>query len=292
VNDYPYADRFTVNRGLPESGRPRADVLAEMREMATEEDAFWETGKISGTMYCGDHEHYEFLNEAFGMYAHVNALQRDMCPSQTKYEGEVIAMALDLMHADAVTDGTPAGLVTTGGTGSILHALVAYREHARETRGVTQPNFVKPETGHAAFDKGCHLFGIELRVAPVDPATTAVDLDAVAGLIDENTIAIMGSAGNYAYGTIDPIAELAALASEKGVGMHVDACLGGFILPFAEDAGLKIPEFDFRVPGVTTISADTHKYGYAFKGSSTLLFRDKALRNAQYFHLLDWSGGT
>ena len=186
------------------------------------------------------------------MYAHVNALQRDMCPSQTKYEGEVIAMALDLMHADAVTDGEtddqPAGLVTTGGTGSILHALIAYREHARETRGITQPNFVKPETGHAAFDKGCHLFGIELRVAPVDPKTTLVDVDAIAELIDENTIAIMGSAGNYAYGTIDPIAELAALAIERGVGMHVDACLGGFILPFAEDAGLEDPRVRLPSP--------------------------------------------
>jgi sphinganine-1-phosphate aldolase len=295
VNDYPYADEYAVNRTFPDHGRPRADVLAEMQEMATREDAFWETGKVSGTMYCGDHEHYEFLGEAFGMFAHVNALQRDMCPSQTKFEGEIIAMALDLMHASAVTDGDPAGMVTTGGTGSILHALVAYREHARETRGVTRPNFVKPETGHAAFDKGCHLFGIELRKAPVDPATTLVDVDAVADLIDENTIAVMGSAGNYAYGTVDPIADLAALAVDRGVGMHVDACLGGFILPFAEELqselGVKIPEFDFRVPGVTTISADTHKYGYAFKGSSALLFRDKALRNAQYFHLLDWSGG-
>ena len=181
--------------------------------------------------------------------------------------------------------------MTTGGTGSILHALVAYREHARETRGVTRPNFVKPETGHAAFDKGCHLFGIELRVAPVDPKTTLADVDAMAELVDDQTIAIMGSAGNYAYGTVDPIAELAALASERGVGMHVDGCLGGFILPFGQELGYDIPVFDFRVPGVTSISADTHKYGYAFKGSSTLLFRDKALRNAQYFHLLDWSGG-
>jgi sphinganine-1-phosphate aldolase len=303
VNDFPYAERFTVNRTLPEHGRSRAEVLAEMRAMADEEDAFWETGKVSGTMYCGDHEHYDFLSDAFGMFAHVNALQRDMCPSQTKFEGEVIAMALDLMHAEAVTDGPsgdePAGLVTTGGTGSILHALVAYREHARETRGVTRPNFVKPETGHAAFDKGCHLFGIELRVAPVDPRTTLADVDAMAALVDDQTIAIMGSAGNYAYGTIDPIEQLAALAQERGVGMHVDGCLGGFILPFGEElagepgSGLRldIPLFDFRVPGVTSISADTHKYGYAFKGSSTLLFRDKALRQAQYFHLLDWSGG-
>jgi glutamate/tyrosine decarboxylase-like PLP-dependent enzyme len=295
VNDFPYADRYAVNRTLPSSGRPRADVLAEMQAMATEEDAFWETGKVSGTMYCGDHEHYDFLGQAFGMFAHVNALQRDMCPSQTKFEGEVIAMALDLMHAEAVTDGPtddqPAGLVTTGGTGSILHALVAYREHARETRGVTRPNFVKPETGHAAFDKGCHLFGIELRIAPVDPKTTLADVDAMAELIDDQTIAIMGSAGNYAYGTVDPIAELAELASSRGVGMHVDGCLGGFILPFGQELGYDIPVFDFRLPGVTSISADTHKYGYAFKGSSTLLFRDKALRKAQYFHLLDWSGG-
>ena len=184
------------------------------------------------------------------MFAHVNALQRDMCPSQTKFEGEVIAMALDLMHAEAVTDGQtgdqPAGLVTTGGTGSILHALIAYREHARETRGVTRPNFVKPETGHAAFDKGCHLFGIELRVAPVDPKTTLADVDAMSELVDDQTIAIMGSAGNYAYGTVDPIAELAALASSRGVGMHVDGCLGGFILPVR--AGARLPHPRVRLP--------------------------------------------
>src|SRR5512139_1164794 len=110
MGDFPYADRFTVNRTLPEQGRPRADVLAELHAMAEEEDAFWESGKCSGTMYSGDHEHYRFLDEAFGLFAHVNILQRDMCPSATKFEGEVIAMALDLMHADAGTDATPAGL--------------------------------------------------------------------------------------------------------------------------------------------------------------------------------------
>src|SRR3954466_13301507 len=119
---FPYEDRFAVNHTLPEKGRPREEILAELATMAEEEDAFWETGKVSGTMYCGDHEHYAFLNEAFGMFAHVNILQRDMCPSATKFEGEVIAMALDLMHADAIADGRPAGMVTTGGTGSILHA--------------------------------------------------------------------------------------------------------------------------------------------------------------------------
>jgi len=259
--------------------------------MAKEEDAFWETGKCSGTMYCGDHEHYDFMNEAFGLFAHVNVLQRDMCPSATKFEAEILSMALDLFHADAVTDGEPAGLVTTGGTGSILHAVLAYREQAAG-RGVTRPNFVKPETGHPAFDKACHLFGVERRTAPTDPGTTTVDVTAVADLIDDQTIAVMGSACNYPYGTIDPIPELGELAQARGVGLHVDGCLGGFILPFGQELGVEpIPTFDFRVPGVTSISADTHKYGYAFKGSSTLLFRDKALRNGQYFFVSGWTGG-
>jgi len=291
MSEYPYADRFPVVRGLPQEGRPADDILAELTAMATEEDAFWETGKVSGTMYSGDHAHYAFLTEAFSRFAHSSALQRDLCPSATKFEGEIIAMVLDLMHASAVEDSEPAGMMTMGGTGSILHALLAYRDDARARRGITAPNLVKAETGHPAFNKGAHMFGIELRTVPVDPATTTVDPAVMAEEIDENTIALVGSAGNYPYGTIDPIADLGALALERGVGLHVDACLGGFILPFGEELGYDIPPFDFRVPGVTTISADTHKYGYAFKGSSTLVFRDKRLRNAQYFHLVDWSGG-
>ncbi|HEX7133824.1 MAG TPA: aminotransferase class I/II-fold pyridoxal phosphate-dependent enzyme, partial [Iamia sp.] len=291
ANDHPYAERYGVNRRIPEQGIPRQQVLAELREMATEEDRSWETGQVSGTMYCGDHEHYDFLNEAFGMYAHVNALQRDICPSQTRFEGEIIAMTLDMLHAEAVTDTEPVGIVTTGGTGSILHALIAYRDHGAQTRGITRPNFVKPETGHPAFDKGCHLFGIEVRNAPIDPETTQVDVAAMAELIDDQTIAIMGSACNYGYGTIDPMSELSDLALEKGVGLHVDGCLGGFILPWGQELGWDIPVFDFRLPGVTSISADTHKYGYGFKGSSVLAFRDKALRDGQYFFLTDWTGG-
>lgn len=296
MSDFPYADRFPVHRTLPATGRDRAEVLAELDTMAREEDATWETGKISGTMYCGDHDHYAFLSEAFAKFAHVNALQRNLCPSQTKFEGEIIAMVLDLMHADAVTGTTPAGLVTSGGTFSILHAILAYREYAAATRGISAaggrlPNLVKPETAHPAFDKACHLFGIENRTVPVDPTTTLVDPATVAEAIDDNTIAIIGSAGNYPYGTIDPIAELGALALARGVGLHVNGCLGGFILPFGEELGYGIPAFDFRVPGVTSISADTHKYGYAFKGSSVVVFSDKAIRNAQYFHQLGWSGG-
>ena len=194
--------------------------------------------------------------------------------------------------ADAVTDGEPVGLLTTGGTGSIMHAVLAMRETAAAKRGVTRPNFVKPETAHPAFDKACHLFGIELRKAPINPQTTEVDVDWVADNIDENTIALMGSACNYGYGTIDDIEALSDLALETGIGLHVDGCLGGFILPFGQELGYEnIPVFDFRLPGVTSISADTHKYGYAFKGTSTVLFRDKAWRNSQYFFLTDWTGG-
>ncbi|HYN57474.1 MAG TPA: aspartate aminotransferase family protein [Motilibacterales bacterium] len=291
MSDFPYAGRFPVLRGLPDTGRPHEEVLAELAEMAREEDAFWETGKVSGTMYSGDHEHYAFLAQAFGRFAHASALQRDLCPSATRFEGEVIAMVLDLMHASAVEDGEPVGMMTTGGTGSILHALLAYREDAAKRRGIHRPNVVKPETAHPAFDKGCHLFGIECRTVPVDPATTLVDPQAMAAAMDGNTIVLVGSAGNYPYGTVDPIADLAALALERGVGMHVDACLGGFILPFGEELGYDIPAFDFRVPGVTSISADTHKYGYAFKGSSVVVFRDRSLRNSQYFHVAGWSGG-
>jgi glutamate/tyrosine decarboxylase-like PLP-dependent enzyme len=290
-HDYPYAERFGVNRSLPDRGRPRQEVLAELAEMAHLEDRSWESGKCSGTMYCGDHEHYDFQNQAFGLFAHVNALQRDICPSSTRFEGEIIAMALDLMHAEGVDGSTPSGLVTTGGTGSILHAVLSYREHAAATRDVSRPNLIKPETAHPAFDKACHLFGVELRRAPVDPETTRADLDWISEHIDDQTIAIVGSACNYGYGTIDPIAEMGELALRSGVGLHVDACLGGWILPFGRELGYDIEVFDFRVPGVTSISADTHKYGYALKGTSTLLFRDKALRNSQYFFLTDWTGG-
>jgi sphinganine-1-phosphate aldolase len=291
MNGNHFTERAGVYRGLPEHGRPRAEVLSELAQIAAEEDAFWETGKCSGTMYCGDHEHYRFLNEAFGRFAHVNALQRDMCPSMTKFEGEIIAMTLDVLGAGAVTDGSPAGLVTTGGTGSILHAVLAYRDWARSERGITAPNLIKPETGHPAFDKACHLFGVELRRAPVDPVTTQVDVQWVADHIDDQTIAVIGSACNYGYGTIDPIEELSELVLQRGTGLHVDSCLGGFILPFGRRLGYDIPVYDFQLPGVTSISADTHKYGYSFKGSSVVAFRNRELRNAQYFYLTDWSGG-
>jgi len=289
MSDFPYADRFLVHRTMPEEGTARADVLATMSYMSETENAAWESGQCSGTMYCGDHGHYDFLNEDFSYFSYVNSLQRDMCPSSTKFEAEVIAMTLDMLNASALSDSSAVGLVTSGGSGSIAHAILAYREY--NTDKVGRPNVIKPETAHPAFDKACHLFGVELRVAPIDPITTQVDTDWVKKNIDKNTVALIGSACNYGYGTIDPITELGQIALEHEIGLHVDGCLGGFILPFGRELGYDIAPFDFAVPGVTTISADTHKYGYALKGTSVLCFADQALRNSQYFYQPDWSGG-
>ena len=291
---FPYAERFGVNRRLPEKGRPRDEILGEIRTMAEEEDTSWRSGKCSGTMYHGDLEHYEFLGEAFKPYAHTNVLQRDMCPSATRFEREVFAMELDLFRGPAVAehhpDETPCGVVTSGGTDSIVSAVLAYRDHARAERGIERPNLVLPDTAHPAFHKGAHMFGVDVRMIPVGESTR-VDAADVAQAVDDQTVAIVGSAGNYPYGTVDPIAELSDVASERGVGLHVDGCLGGFILPWGQELGLDIPVFDFRLPGVTTISADTHKYVYGLKGTSTLLFRNKTLRQYQYFFQTDWKGG-
>jgi glutamate/tyrosine decarboxylase-like PLP-dependent enzyme len=289
MSEYPYADQFEMHRTLPEHGTEQDAILAMLASMSETENRVWETGQCSGTMYCGDHDHYDFLNKAFANFSYVNSLQRDMCPSSTKFEAEIIAMTLDLMGASAINASVPGGLVTSGGSASIAHAMLAYRESTNAT--TARPNVIKPETAHPAFDKACHLFGIELRVAPVDPITTQVDVEWVKSHIDRNTVAIVGSAGNYGYGTVDPIRELGAIALEHEIGLHVDGCLGGFILPFGRELGYDIEAFDFSVPGVTTISADTHKYGYALKGTSVLCFADERLRNSQYFYLTDWSGG-
>ena len=287
MSDFPYADQFEIHRVLPEEGTDREEILEALRTMSRRENPVWEGGQCSGTMYCGDHDHYDFLNEAFSQFSYVNALQRDMCPSMTKFEAEIVAMTLDLLGAEQ--ESTSAGLVTSGGSSSIAHAVLAYRDFNHQR--TDHPNIIKPETAHPAFNKAGHLFGVEVRVAPVDPDTTQVDLAWVSDHIDQDTVAVIGSACNYGYGTVDPIGALGALALDHGIGLHVDGCLGGFILPFARELGYDIEPFDFTVPGVTTMSADTHKYGYALKGTSVLCFKDRALRDSQFFYLTDWSGG-
>lgn len=294
---FPYADRYGMQKGFADKGMDKDLILSQVNEMSQEEDSGWEDGQCSGTMYSGDHEHYEFLNQVFSKFSHVNALQRDMCPSQSRFESEIMAMTLELFNGDAVSEHDETqkacGALSSGGSESIINAMLVYRDKAKAEKGITEPELIMPETAHAAFNKGGHYFGIKIITAPVDPVTTLVDLDFVESHINKNTIAIVGSACNYPYGTIDPIEKLSDIAVKHDVGLHVDACLGGFILTWGQRLGYdNIPVFDFRLPGVTSISADTHKYGYGLKGSSVIMYRDKSFRQHQYFMMPDWSGGT
>jgi glutamate/tyrosine decarboxylase-like PLP-dependent enzyme len=279
--------------GFDERGLGAEAVIRELDAIARAEDGVWADGRCSGTIYCGDRAVYDLIAEAFGRFSYVNVLQRDMCPSQTRFESEIIAMTLDMMHGDAARARglEPCGVIGSGGSESILSAIYTHREWGRAVKGIGAPEMILPETAHVAFDKGAHYFGVKVIPAPVDPKTTLVDVDFVRAHIGPRTVLLVGSAGNYPYGTIDPIAALSDLAVDHDVGLHVDGCLGGFILPWGEALGYDIPAFDFRLPGVTTISADTHKYGYGPKGTSVLLFRDKRLRRHQYFARPDWKGG-
>lgn len=286
---YPYRKRFEVIRGMPETGRSRDEVLSELRWMAEHEDEMGFAGRMSGSVYHGDVEHYRFLVEAYGLFAHANVLQRDVYPSATKFEAEIVAMCLDMLHGQAAPDAC--GVLTSGGSESLITQMVTYRDAARAGRGVTEPEIILPVTGHCSLDKGAHYFGIKLVPAPVGE-DFKVDVDWVADHVTPNTVALFGSAGNYPHGLIDDISALGRIAQEHGIGLHVDGCLGGFILPWGERLGYPVPPFDFRVPGVTSISVDPHKFGYGLKGTSVLLYASKELRRHQYFTAPQWPGGT
>ncbi len=291
---YPYRRTTHTHRQVPERPESRESVRELVADLAAREDAQGDAGRVSGSIYSGDHEHYAFLNEVFGHFSHANVLQRDMYPSSTKFEAEIVAMTAAMLGSREAAASDPStdvcGVLTSGGTESLITALYTYRERARAERGVTEPNVVLPVTAHVALDKGAHWMGIELRKAPLRSDWLA-DVDAMADLVDDRTIALVGSAGNYGHGLIDPIEELGALAVDRGIGLHVDGCLGGFLLPWGERLGYPVPRFDFRVPGVTSISADTHKYGYALKGTSVLLYRSRELRRHQWFTAAEWPGG-
>ena len=286
IDFYPYRNRFKTYHRFESQGRDREDILGELRTMATEEDRIGDAGRVSGSIYHGGHDHYAFLTEAFRLFAHANVLQRDMYPSATKLEAEIVAMTRSMLNSDERV----AGVVTFGGTESLIDPLLAYRDHARAERGISEPEVIIPVTAHVALLKGGHMLGIKMLRAPLGD-DSRVDVGWVRAHINANTIAIVGSAPHYAHGVIDPIEDLGQVALEHGIGLHVDGCLGGFILPWGEKLGYRIPRFDFRVPGVTSISADTHKYGYALKGTSVLLYRDAGLRKYQYFNFPDWPGG-
>jgi glutamate/tyrosine decarboxylase-like PLP-dependent enzyme len=294
IDFYPYRSRFRTYERFEPDGRDRQSILDELATMASEEDRIADQGRVSGSIYHGGHDHYAFLTEVFRLFAHSNVLQRDMYPSATKLEAEIVAMTASMLHGDSVPQHHPGehacGVVTFGGTESLINPMLVYRDRGRAEKGITEPEVIIPVTAHVALEKGAHMLGIKLLKAPLRDDFKA-DVDWIRRHVTKNTVAIVGSAPNYAHGLIDPIDELAQIAAERDIGMHVDGCLGGFILPWGERLGYKIPRFDFRVPGVTSISADTHKYGYALKGTSVLLYRNSSLRKYQYFNFTDWPGG-
>lgn len=292
---FPYKDIYPVNRSMPEKSTPREEVLRQIKEMHARESAPWKGGKISGSFYHGDQDHYDFLNETFSYYSQVNSIQRDVCPSLTKYEGEIIAMTLDIFNGDAVQKRNPAqkavGSLTTGGTDSIFQSVYVHREWALDKKNIERPEILLPVSAHPAFFKAAHYLNVKAVTIPLD-ANFQVDLKEMESKINANTIMMVGSAGNYGHGIIDPIEQLSEMALKHGIGLHVDGCLGGFILAWAQPLGIECPVFDFRLPGVTAMSADTHKYGYSLKGTSTVLFSSEELRRYQYYTTADWPGGV
>jgi sphinganine-1-phosphate aldolase len=291
----PYKGRFQEYHALPAKGRDKDEIINELSGMAEEENAKWSSGQVSGTFYHAGDEHRAFLNKIFALFSHENTIQFDLCPSMFKMESEIIAMTAKMLNADAVKAPNPedhvCGTLTSGGTESILMAMKAYRDWARKEKGIDAPEVVMPHTAHPAFDKADQYFGIKMVHIPVSAPDFRVDPTAVEAAINDNTAAIVGSAGNYPYGLIDPLDRLSDIALKHNVGFHVDGCLGGFILPWIEKLGYPIPPFDFRLPGVTSMSADTHKYGFALKGTSVVLYRNNKLRRHQYFNVPDWPGG-
>jgi len=251
------------------------------------DDVRWQDGKTFGMVYDAGPELHAVVEQVAQLFLHDNALNTQAFPSLARIQSDVVGITAELLHGDHDV----AGFMTSGGTESILCAVKAARERAREERGITEPEMVVAASAHAAFHKAAHYFGIRLHKVPVRDDWRA-DVDGMAALVGPNTALVVGSAPQYPQGVIDPIPELAALAAEVGASFHTDACMGGFLLPFMEELGYEVPPWDFRVDGVTTISADLHKLGYAPKGASVVLHRTKALRRYQTFVFDDWLGGV
>jgi sphinganine-1-phosphate aldolase len=287
----PYKDTYERYPRLPVKGRPRHEILDEMKEIGELEQGRWQDGFASGAVYQGDPSHIDFLNQVYALNSQANPLHSDLWPSATKYEAEIVAMVAAMLHGGPDTGAPDAcGTVSSGGTESILLAMKTYRDRARLERGVDRPNMVLPVTAHAAFDKASQYFGIEPRKVPVGDDMRA-DVPAARDLVDDNTVVMVGSAVQFPHGVIDPIDDLAAIAESRGIGFHTDSCLGGFVLPWAEKLGYPVPPFDFRVAGVTSMSCDTHKFGYAAKGTSCVVYRDPEWRSYQYYRTAQWPGG-
>lgn len=271
---------------VPDHGRDADELLADLASRK-QRDTDWKRGRVFSLVYHAGDGHDRLLERAHALYASGNLLNPMAFQSLRGLEAEITQMAAALFHGGPDT----VGAVTSGGTESILVAMAAYRDRARKHRPwIVRPEVVLPITAHPAFDKAAHYFGVRLTKIAVDD-DQRVDVGALARAIGRQTIAVVVSAPQYAHGVIDPVAEVAAVCVRKRVPLHVDACVGGFVLPWIEQLGRALPPWDFRVAGVTSISADLHKYAYAGKGASVLLWRSMADMKHQFFVAADFPGG-
>ncbi len=272
---------------IPVHGVGKDQLLDTMRGYR-EGDADWKRGRTWSLVYYAGDQHHELLREAHALYFAENALNPMAFKSLKRMEAEVVQMSAGLLNAPEQAVGT----MTSGGTESILMAVKAARDRARQKKPwLGAPEIVAPRSIHVAFEKAAHYFGLKIRYAELGPEMRA-DVSAMKKLISRNTVLIAASAPQYPHGVVDPIPEIAALAKKRRIPMHVDACVGGFLLPWVERLGRPLPAFDFRVPGVTSMSADLHKYGFAAKGAIVLVYRDMSYLRHQFFIATEFPGGV
>jgi sphinganine-1-phosphate aldolase len=272
--------------GLAAEGYEPQELLEAMAQLK-EDDADWRAGKMWSLVYHLDDEHAEVVKKAFSLYLSENYINPMAFKSLKRMEEELINISVELLHGDQDTVGS----MTSGGTESILQAMYTAREYASKAKPwIKKPEVVAPESIHVAFDKAAHYLGLKLRKAPLRADYTA-DPEAMERLINKRTILLLASAPQYPHGVLDPIPEIGAIAEKHKLLFHVDACFGGFILPWVEKLGYPVTPFDFRVPGVTSVSADLHKFGYGAKGASVLLHKSMDTMQHQFFVATEWAGG-
>jgi glutamate/tyrosine decarboxylase-like PLP-dependent enzyme len=275
-----------MHNPMPEHGRASAEILAQLDEFRTDDPSYKE-GRVWSLVYYLDEEHSAFLKDSYHSFACENGLNPGAFKSLKKMENEIISATADILNGTEEV----CGVVTSGGTESCLMAVKTYRDMARDQRRVRRPEMVLPDTAHVAWFKASEYFGVKVRLVPRKDDMTP-DLRKLKKLVNRNTVMILGSAPEYPHGTIDPIEAMGEIARARGIPLHVDACVGGFILPFLEANGETVPPWDYRVPGVTSISADIHKYGYAAKGASTITYRNLDYLRYQMFVYENWPGGV
>ena len=277
---------------IPEQGLSAEQIESQL-EGYRAGDLRWRERKAFGYVYDAGDDYAEAV-DVIGKKMYMNfltetALDPTAYPSLLRIERELIAMTCSHLGGDEHCTGN----FTSGGTESIMLAMKSARDHAKATRPeVTNPQMLLPTTAHAAFHKAAEYLGLERVLVPVDPKTWRADVDAMAAAITDQTVVMVGSAPSYAHGVIDPIEALGAVALERGVWLHVDACVGGFLLPYYARLGEDVPKFDLSVPGVNSISADLHKYAFCPKGASMVCYKNKALRKHQLFACAEWTGYT